>query len=104
MLKNKKGVNIMDLQTLGIALVVVAVAVGLGAEVLGDIAESQCDNWTGTSCFASPGIIQDIDYNITIGGMQGLREVGDRLDTVGLIAVVSIILGIIMMYLGKRVQ
>lgn len=89
-LKSKKGVNIMDLQTLGIALVVIAVTVGLGAEVLGDIRDDQTAN--------------TYERNITTGGLAGLREIGDRLDTVGLVAVVAVILGIIMVYLGRGTQ
>jgi len=98
----------MDLQTFGISLVVVAIVLGLGGEVMTDMLEDACDdstgNWTGTNCGidSSNQSILNHQYNITQGGIGGLTEMGDRLDTVGLIAVVGVILGIIMVYLGRK--
>lgn len=58
-MRNKKGYTISDLVPLGIAFVVVAIVLGMGADVLDEIQKEQTINTTA--------------YNASSGGLSGLE-------------------------------
>ncbi len=70
----------------GLGLVVLAVTLGIGADILTDIQADQ------TSASYS--------YNITNSGLQGLDEMGGWLDTTGLVIAAAFIIGILMSSFG----
>jgi hypothetical protein len=88
MMKNKKGMGIGDLQTIGISFVVIAIVLGLGASVLTDIQTTQ-----GSTT---------LSYNISGFGLTSLNTLGKWLPTIALVAVVAIIVGLVMVYLARQ--
>lgn len=88
MFDNKKGFTIGDILPLAITLVVVAVAVGLGADVLNDIQTTQT---TGS-----------VAANVSGYGLGAMNTFGEWLPTIALIVVISVILGVLIVYLANR--
>ena len=94
---NKNGVmTISVLGGLAIALVVAAVVIAVGAEILDDIQDEvtgaagfDCDN-NGTAAF-----------NATCGGLAGTEVFGEWLDTIALIVVAAVVIGIIVTSFGR---
>jgi len=101
--KNKKGLTVADLQRIGIALIVIALTLGLGAQLLTAVmfnASSGCaENATTTLCVAGTDTWTS---NISGLGLSGLLTLGTWLPTIALVVVIAVIIGVIMMYLAKR--
>ena len=81
---NKKGYTIHDLVPIGIAFVVIAVVLGMGATVLNSIQGTQTINSTG--------------WNASQNGLRGLNELSSWLPTIAIIVAAAIIIGIIVVY------
>ena len=113
--KNKKGYTVSDLMPLAVAFVAVAIALGLGLEVLAGIKEEQCNeisgfswNATGGQCLNSTGgRVEGTQYatyqlNATGSGMEASGELSAWLPTIALIVAAAVIIGIIVVYLARR--
>jgi len=118
--KNKKGFQVSDIASIAVAFVAVAVALGIGMDVLGNIREDQgadscalrtdgnttfnissglCQNGTGTQSTFVPDSYQ---YNATLSGTQANEELASWLPTIALIVAAAVIIGIIVVYLARR--
>lgn len=93
---NKKGqaasaVNgVAGLVSLGIVLVVFAIVVSYGAEIVGDTRDDFVAN--------------SVEYNISSDSLEGIAVTADKLPTVGRITVAAIIIGIILSAFGAFVM
>ena len=86
--KNRKGYTVSDLLPLAVAFVVVAIAISMGAEVLGEIRTGQTSN--------------SYERNATTEGLDALNELSGWLPTIALIVAAAVIIGIIVVYLARR--
>ena len=75
---------------LGIAFVVVTIVLSLGSDVLTDI---RADQTSGTYA-----------YNATTDGLSGVSKISSKLDTIGLVVAIAVIIGLILTYMsyGRR--
>lgn len=90
-MENKKGLYTLgSLGAVAIALVVAAIVIAIGSEVLSDVQ----DKLTGASTYTC-GSNGTAGYNATCGGLEGTETFGDWLDTVALILVAAVVIGII---------
>lgn len=85
---SKKGYQVGDLLPLAIVFIVVAVAISLGADVLDDIQGTQTINSTA--------------YNATGYGLTSMNTFAKWLPTIALVVVISVIIGILIVYLAQR--
>ena len=110
--KNKKGYLLKDLAPLAVAFVAVAIAVSLGIQILGQMAEDQCasgytfDGGTasclnGTGDWVS-GAGETYESNATQSGMEANVELASWLPTIALIVAAAVIIGVIVVYLAQR--
>ena len=86
--KTRKGYTVSDLLPLAVAFVVVAIAISMGAEVLGEIRDGQTAN--------------TYERNATTDGLESLAELSSWLPTIALIVAAAVIIGIIVVYLARR--
>lgn len=66
---------------LALLLVVTAIAVGIGADVLTDVQSDQTAN--------------SYAHNISTEGLTGVAELGSWLDTIGLVIAAAVVIGIL---------
>jgi|TARA_Y100000034_G_C6903255_1_gene418402 hypothetical protein len=87
---NKKAqrFTINDLGTIAIALVVAAVILGMGSTILEKIQGIQTVNGTA---FNSSGF-----------GLAGLSTMAEFIPTIAIVAVAAIVIGIILVFFGRR--
>lgn len=84
----KKGqVGVQSLLPLGILFVVVAIALGLGAQVLGEIQDDQTAN--------------SYEYNASNNGLQAVDELSGWLPTIGLVVAAAVIIGVVITFLAR---
>lgn len=89
MIKNTKAMGLQELLPVAVAFVVVAIAISLGADVLGNIRDGQTAN--------------SYERNATTNGLEALDELGSWLPTIALVVAAAIIIGIVVLYLARRV-
>lgn len=78
--------ELRDLAPAGIAFVVIAVTLGIGAEVLADVSAGQ----TGTA------------QGITDNGTLGLAELASWLPTLGLVLAAAVVIGTVVSFFAFR--
>lgn len=83
-LKNKKGLGLGDLPKAAIAFVFIAIVVGVGADVLGDI---RADQTAGS-----------YEENATVQGLQSLDTLASWLPTIALVIAAAIVIGVLAMF------
>ena len=83
---HKKGVTVQNLGALALAVVVVAIIVSMGGEILSQLQETQT---SGTYA-----------YNVTGKGLEGMETFGNWIPLIALIVVAAVVIGIIVRYLG----
>jgi len=87
-LSKKGAVGVNTLLPLGILFVVVAIAFGLGAQVLGEIQDDQ--------------VADTYEYNASQSGLQAVDELAGWLPTIGLVVAAAIIIGVVITFLAAR--
>lgn len=85
-MRKRKGLSIGDLAPLAIMLVIAAIAVAMGAQILDDMQ----DDFT-TYSYA---------YNTTEEGLESMETFSDWLSLIALIIAAAIIIGILVTYLS----
>ena len=80
--------RLQDLAGIAIIFVVVAIIVGIGADVLTNVQTGKT-----TSSF---------EYNASQYGLQGLEELASWLPTIAIIVAAAVIIGIIALYFAVR--
>ena len=97
-LKNKKGqYGVGALGGLAIVLVVAAIIISVGAEIL-DGVQNEVTGASGYTC----GLSGTSAFNATCGGLAGTEIFGDWLDTIALIIVAAVVIGIIASSFGRQ--
>jgi len=111
----KKGTSgigaVWLIPTVVIALVLGGIVAGVGLEVLGSVRTDQAETWCSANSYwwnvsddtcrnvsTSPNAVQtpvSAEYNGTGNAITGVAEVPERMDTMGLVIAVSIILSIL---------
>ncbi len=98
LLENKKGaLGIQSLGAVAIILIVAAIIIAIGAEILEDV-QGEMTGASGYTC----GLSGSAAYNSTCGGLEGANTFGDWLDTIALIIVAAIVIGIIATSFGRN--
>ena len=77
-------VTLQQLAPFVILFVVTAIVLSIGAEILDSVQQGQTNN--------------SVAYNITGQGLLGTEEVGNWLDTIGLVLGASAVIGIVYMF------
>jgi hypothetical protein len=79
--------DVRELGSMGLVVVVAAIILSMGASILASLQATQTAN--------------TLQYNITGKGLTGLGTFGDWLPLIALVVVASIVIGVIVGYLGK---
>ena len=99
-LRSKRGYQVGDLLPLGLAFVVLAIALSFGSDILQDIRWSQCtENTTTHLCVSGTDTAAS---NVSGQGLTALQTYADWMPTVALVCIAAIIVGIIIVYLARR--
>ena len=94
---NKGQYTVGSLGGLAIAMVVAAIIIAMGGEILSDIQ----GGLTGASGYAC-GLSGTAAYNASCGGLKATNTFGDWLDTIALIIVAAVVIGIIVSSFGRQ--
>ena len=88
--KHKKGqaFTLSDLGNVGIALVVAAIILGLGATVLASIQATQTTN--------------SVAFNATGYGLTGVSTLASYVPTIAIVAAAAVVIGIILVFFARR--
>ncbi len=90
--KAQKAFTISDLGTIAISLVVASVIIGLGATILAKVQDLSTGNaTTGTTSF-----------NVSRSGIEGMTTMAEFIPTIAIVAVAAIVIGIIVVFFGRR--
>lgn len=81
---NKRGVSLQQLAPFVILFIVTAIVLSIGADILQSVHD-------GT-------VAGSYSRNITVQGLEGTAEVGNWLDTIGLVLGASAVIGIVYMF------
>lgn len=84
--KGQQGIGV--LLPLGLTFVVVAVAIGIGAQVVSTVQSTQTENSTS--------------WNTSAYGLTSLKTIGQWLPTIALVAVAGIIIAILITFMVMR--
>jgi len=89
-----------QLGTVAIAFVFVAIVIGIGADVLGDIRAGQGGLYCGTnSSGGTSGTLVysgcGYDYNATGRGLESVDELGTWLPTIALVIAAAFVIGVL---------
>ena len=79
--------DVRELGAMGLVVVVAAIILSLGASILVSLQNQQTSN--------------SLAYNITGKGLTGLGTFGDWIPLIALVVVASIVIGVIVNYMGK---
>jgi len=85
--------NLNQIGTVAIAFVFVAIVVGIGADVLGDIRSGQVTNTA--NCNSSHVSACGYDYNASSRGLESVDELGTWLPTIALVVAASFVIGVL---------
>lgn len=86
--KAQQAFTISDMGTIAIALVVAAVVLGMGATILDELKDM---NTADTAA-----------YNASEYGLTGMNTISQFLPTIAIVAVAAIVIGIILVFFGRR--
>lgn len=96
--RNTKGqYTVSSLGALAIVLIVAAIIISIGAEIMDDVKGEM----TGASTYTC-GVNGSAAYNASCGGLDAANTFGDWLDTVALIIVAAVVIGIIATSFGRQ--
>lgn len=85
--------NLNQLGVVAIAFVFVAVVIGIGADVLGDIRDGQVTNTAG--CNSTVKTACGYDYNASTRGLESVDELGSWLPTIALVVAAAFVIGVL---------
>jgi len=83
----KIALTLRDLAPAAIMIVVAAIVITVGADILQEIRDGQ----------TSP----NYDYNVSTSGLEAMEELGDWLPTIALIVAAVIVIDVIVVYFGR---
>ena len=109
---NKKAFTLQEMAPLAIAFVIIAIVIGIGAQVVSDVGlnlgAAECTKnlhgtWNGTGLYcgnSSNGTIHYSGYaeNVTSQGTSALGTLSSWLPTIGVIVAAAVVIGIIVAY------
>ena len=109
---NKKGFTLQEMAPLAIAFVIIAIVIGIGAQVVSDVGlnlgQAECGknlhgtwNATGHYCGNSSNgsiVLRGYAQNTTTQGTSALDTLSSWLPTIGVIVAAAVVIGIIVAY------
>ena len=94
----KARVEVQDLLYVGLVLVITGIVLAFSADITSDIRE---DFLTGEAfCNATSDVACDTNYNITTNSLEGTSNLAERFGTVGTIAAIVVVVGLLMTGFG----
>ena len=96
-MNNKGQYTVGALGTLAIVLVVAAIIIAVGAEIIADVGTEV----SGSNSYVC-GESGDVAFNVTCNGLDCVEVFGEWLDTIALIIVAAVVIGIIATSFGRR--
>lgn len=87
--------NISDLAPLAILLVVAAIVISVGSDILNTVRDTYTDT-SGTGCNNTDPSGCNYAYNASVDTLEGLEKVANWQTTIGLIVSAAIVIGVIM--------
>jgi len=101
---SKKGqsIGLNSLLPIGITFVVLAIGLGLGAEVLSQTQDTYITGAAG--CNSTVTSACGIDYNSTSFGLNSVNTVAKWTPTIALVVVSAVIIGIVVLFLASRAR
>lgn len=101
-MNNKKGLSIQDMAPLSIAMVFIAVVLGIGATVLSDVQADQVTATTACGLNSSGGTEGTLlytgcgyDYNASANGLNAVDTFSGWLPTIALVVAAAIVIGVL---------
>jgi len=88
--KKMKGFTVQSIGPLAIALVVGAIVISMGGEILSNLQGEQTAN--------------SVAYNVTGKGLSAMTQFGNWLPTIALIIAAAVIIGILVVYLSRGIR
>jgi len=85
--RHMKGITVGQLGGLAVALVVVAIMISIGGQILTELQATQTVNSTA--------------YLITADGLEGVGNLGDWLPLIGLVIAAAAVIGIVVRHMGQ---
>ncbi len=85
--------ELKQLGAVAIAFVFVAIVIGIGADVLGDIRAGQVTNTAGCNSTAKSSC--GYDYNASTNGLESVDELGVWLPTIALVIAAAFVIGVL---------
>ena len=86
---------VQTLAPLAILLVVAAITLSIGADILDTMRAGYITNTAG--CNTTNQTICGYDYNASLGAVQGVDELGSWQPTIGLVVAAAVVIGIVML-------
>ena len=94
MFNNKKGeYRVQDFLPAALILLVAAIGIAIGAEVLNDVQEGYITGAAG--CTSTNTTLCGTAFDVSENGLQAQDELGSWLDTIALIVAAAIIIGVL---------
>lgn len=90
--------NLGSLPSIAIALVIFSVVLGIGSTVVENVRDSNLPSGYNAS---NPATFS-IGVNATTSGLDGLSTMADYQTTIAIVAVATVVVGIIMVFFGRR--
>lgn len=92
-MKNRRGLGISEIAPLAIAMVFIAVVLGVGSTVLDNVAADQVTGAAGCNATTKAGC--GYDYNASISGLQGLDQFSGWLPTIALVIAAAVVISVL---------
>jgi len=93
-------VNLSDMPGIVLIFVVIVFVLGVGATMLTDLQEQQCEDVAGTFTNGVCSVETSIAVNSTISGLEGIETISDWTPTIGLVIVIGLVIAILIGSLG----
>lgn len=97
---NKKGYTVKDLLPVAMLIVISAVAIGIGAQVLGSVNDDYVTGAAG--CNSTSKANCGYAYNATDAGLTGSTELASWIPTIALVIAAAIVIGILVYSFAMR--
>ena len=107
-MKSKKG-QIQQMVPFALAFIVVVIVVALGGSILGTFQNTQITSTAGCGLNSTGGTGGTLlyngcqsAYNITSKGLEGIKTFGDYMPVMAIVLVITVIVGILLLYLYNK--
>ena len=92
--------SIQELLGVGFTLVVLGIGIGYGLDVMSDVRDDFVTGLDG--CNATDQTACDLNYHAVNDGVTGVAKITEKTETIAVIVVASVVIGILVTYLWAR--